>query len=71
MVQSSGDNAMTKHTPANVAVWFEIPVTDMGRAKAFYNAVLQTELRDDNTGPNPMAIFPAAAPKASATRLIL
>ncbi|MCB1496115.1 MAG: VOC family protein [Bauldia sp.] len=51
---------MTKQSPPNVAVWFEIPVTDMERAKAFYNTVLQTELRDDNTGPNPMAIFPAA-----------
>ena len=40
-------------------VWFEIPVTDMERAKAFYGAVLQTELKDDNTGPNPMAMFPA------------
>ncbi|GIL01517.1 MAG: glyoxalase [Alphaproteobacteria bacterium] len=43
--------------PVNAAVWFEIPVTDMDRAKAFYAQVLMTELRDDNTGPNPMAVF--------------
>src|SRR5688572_11419406 len=46
-------------TPVNAAVWFEIPVTDMARAKAFYGAVLKTELKDDNAGPNPMSLFPA------------
>ena len=33
-------------------------MTDMKRAKAFYDAVLLTELQEDNTGPNPMATFP-------------
>lgn len=51
---------MTKPIPVNAAVWFEIPVTDMNRAKAFYGAILDTELKDDTSGPNPMAIFPAA-----------
>lgn len=51
---------MPSKVPENAAVWFEIPVTDMNRAKAFYAAVLETELKDDNTGPNPMAIFPAS-----------
>ena len=32
---------MANVTPDNAAVWFEIPVTDMKRAKAFYDAVLQ------------------------------
>jgi len=49
---------MATATPANVAVWFEIPVSDMDRAKAFYEAVLQTTLKDENAGPNPMAVFP-------------
>lgn len=46
------------NAPAHAAAWFEIPVTDMARAKAFYNAVLQTELVDEPDGPNPMAMFP-------------
>ena len=32
--------------PANSAVWFEIPATDMARARSFYEAVLKTELKD-------------------------
>jgi predicted enzyme related to lactoylglutathione lyase len=51
---------MANVTPENSAVWFEIPVTDMKRAKAFYDTVCQTELQEDNTGPNPMAIFPVS-----------
>jgi uncharacterized protein len=46
--------------PKHAAVWFEIPVTDIQRAKAFYGAVLAAELKDDDTGPNPMAVFPAS-----------
>ena len=49
---------MANVTPDNSIVWFEIPVTDMKRAKAFYDAVFKTELQEDNTGPNPMAMFP-------------
>ncbi len=60
---------MSKFTPANAAVWFEIPVTDMKRAKAFYEAVLETELKDENGGPNPMAMFPAKENKAVAGHL--
>ena len=47
------------NAPANAAVWFEIPVTDMKRSMAFYAEVLGNELRLDETGPNPMAIFAA------------
>ena len=50
---------MTANAPANAAVWFEIPVTDMKRSMAFYGSVLDNELRLDETGPNPMAILPA------------
>ena len=46
--------------PANSAVWFEIPATDLARARSFYEAVLKTELKEDNTGPNPMLMFPVA-----------
>ena len=39
--------------------WFEIPVTDMPRAQAFYEAVLQTTLHRENfVGPkNQMMVF--------------
>jgi predicted enzyme related to lactoylglutathione lyase len=47
-------------TPANAAVWFEIPVTDMDRSRAFYGAVLQTTLELEEGGPNPMAAFPGS-----------
>ena len=51
---------MSAHPPMNAAVWFEIPVTDIDKAKAFYGAVVQGELIEQNDGPNPnpMATFP-------------
>lgn len=55
---------MAKATPDNALVWFEIPVTDMKRSKSFYDAVLQTSLEEENTGPNPMLIFPIKDMKA-------
>ncbi|MEL7028761.1 MAG: VOC family protein, partial [Pseudomonadota bacterium] len=48
---------MTAENP-NRIVWAEIPVSDMARAKAFYEAVLKEPLKDDDTGPNPMAMLP-------------
>jgi len=44
----------------NVVNWFEIPVTDMARAKKFYSTVFNRDLQDM---PNPameMAAFPWA-----------
>lgn len=49
---------MSANPPKDAAVWFEIPVSDMEQAKAFYGAVIQGELIDQNDGPNPMAMFP-------------
>lgn len=43
--------------PVHASAWFEIPVTDMERAKKFYTAVLGTEFVDQDTGPNPISIF--------------
>jgi uncharacterized protein len=48
---------MSNATPQNAVVWFEIPVTDMARAKSFYTKVMRASFQDDDTGPNPMAIF--------------
>ena len=47
---------------ANALNWFEIPVTNLGRAKAFYEKVLDAELIDaemDESGME-MAMFPAS-----------
>lgn len=44
--------------PKNFTVWAEIPVSDLDKAMAFYGAVFGLDLKRDDTGPNPMAIFP-------------
>jgi len=41
----------------NTCVWFEIPVTDLERARAFYSAVLGRDLVRNDDGPNPMVAF--------------
>jgi predicted enzyme related to lactoylglutathione lyase len=41
----------------NVVTWFELPVTDMSRAKQFYATVLQTQFMDDEMDGFKMAIF--------------
>jgi predicted enzyme related to lactoylglutathione lyase len=46
--------------PENSTVWAEIPVTDLDRAIAFYNKVLDTELKKEEDGANPMAVFPTS-----------
>lgn len=38
--------------------WFEIPVTDMNRAKTFYGKIMQIELRDEKMDGVELAIFP-------------
>ena len=51
---------MTAFVPANAAVWFEIPVSDFDRARAFYGArCCRTRSRSQDGGPNPMAMFVA------------
>ena len=42
----------------NAVGWFEIPVTDMGRARAFYEQVLGVALSPMQMGPADMAMFP-------------
>ncbi|MBA3449346.1 MAG: VOC family protein [Pseudaminobacter sp.] len=50
---------MNAHIPTHAAIWFEIPVVDMDRARSFYGAVIQNELSLQDNGPNPMAMFAA------------
>jgi predicted enzyme related to lactoylglutathione lyase len=40
--------------------WFEIPLTDFDRARRFYEAILETPLREERFGPGRIAIFPHA-----------
>ena len=42
----------------NPVIWFEIPVNDLQRAKAFYQNVFGFEFRLDEMGPWKMAFFP-------------
>lgn len=42
----------------NPVNWFEIPVSNLDRAKAFYEAVLGVELSLNEMGPMKMAWFP-------------
>ena len=51
--------------PANVAVWFEIPAADFDRAVGFYENVLGTTLRRDETAGTKMGIFPYERPAMS------
>lgn len=41
----------------NVAVWFEIPVTDLDASKRFYEEVLSISMTRNDDGPNPMVAF--------------
>jgi uncharacterized protein len=42
----------------NPVVWFEIPVVDMERSKAFYETVFDRKLTIVSMGPRQMAMFP-------------
>ncbi len=42
----------------NATNWFEIPVNDMARAKAFYEAILECEMPENTMGEFDMAFFP-------------
>lgn len=54
---------MTTFLPQSAVVWFEIPTSNMDRSKAFYREVTGMSLRDQNEGPNPMAIFNVQDPQ--------
>ncbi len=43
---------------ANPVNWFEIPVTDMSRAKSFYETTLSVEITEMEMGPKRMGWFP-------------
>jgi predicted enzyme related to lactoylglutathione lyase len=43
---------------SNALNWFEIPVTDLARAKSFYGSVLQADLREETMSGTRMVILP-------------
>lgn len=43
--------------PQNSIVWFEIPVTNLEKAKAFYHQVTGYSLKDEDMGPSKTAVF--------------
>jgi len=42
----------------HAVVWAEIPVSDMGKARTFYEDVLQCKMHLEESGPNPILMFP-------------
>lgn len=49
----------------HVAVWFELPVSDMQRAQTFYRNVLDADFKDEAMNDFQMAIFTAEASAVS------
>jgi len=43
----------------NVVNWFELPATDLARAKTFYEAVFGIPLMHMDMGPSSMEMFPS------------
>lgn len=44
-------------TSQDTCVWFEIPVADLDRARAFYSALMQRDMTRVEEGPNPIVTF--------------
>jgi imidazolonepropionase-like amidohydrolase/predicted enzyme related to lactoylglutathione lyase len=56
---------------SNPVGWFEIPVTDMARARGFYEHVLNVKLQPLNFGPLEMAMFPTRPGTPGATGALM
>ena len=56
----------------NVVNWFELPVTDLARAKKFYEAVFGLSLMHMEMGPTSMEMFPGetGAPNAGGALIL-
>ena len=55
----------------NSVNWFEIPVNDIAKAKAFYESALGLELTESEMGPNKMAWFPMEMGAAGAAGTLI
>ncbi|MGH7053922.1 MAG: VOC family protein [Stellaceae bacterium] len=49
---------MSEAEPTNIAVWFEIPASDLERAITFYESLFATRLRRETIAGAALAIFP-------------
>ncbi len=49
---------MTSDKRKDVAVWFEIPAEDFGRAAGFYEKIFDTSLRRDDWNGRATGVFP-------------
>ena len=56
---------------ANAVNWFEIPATDMDRAKKFYENVMEANLSLMEMGPSQYAMFPMEQGAANAPGAIV
>lgn len=54
----------TANAVRSVVTWFEIPVTDLERARRFYSTIFETEIPVYDFG-GPMAVFPYEQPGVS------
>jgi uncharacterized protein len=50
--------------------WFEIPATDLNRARAFYEQILALTLNRSDMGPQSLAVFPYDRDNATGGTLI-
>ncbi|OYU74199.1 MAG: glyoxalase [Burkholderiales bacterium PBB5] len=55
----TADTTAAAHPAIN---WFEIPVLDLDRAQAFYEALLDAPLRREAMGPQTLAVLPYTEP---------
>ena len=55
---------------SNALNWFEIPVSDMSRAKKFYETIFNVEMFSMEMGGNPMAFFPCEQGKVGGALLL-
>lgn len=55
----------------NPITWFEIPVSDMDRARRFYEAILEIEITVHAIGSGTMGWFPADPQGAGATGALM
>lgn len=57
MTQTATAPAPATAVPANAAVWFEIPVSDLARGRAYYAAVTGQPVPEQQMGPDTTGVL--------------